>query len=184
MQNMRGHVRLTASVIFQLQLCHSITLTFHFLPIPLFTITVQTTGLQSRMSPTPFEITVTFLQDSVDGSPSEPHPYQVLKSASSSSIPSQMSRRSLLGTTEGGNTETQHMDQDTVLALTHDVRTFSDSLSRLHNVIHKRDGKNYTRSMVLPRQWFTVPLCDLGTFPRTQTKSLPLLLGNLALDTS
>ncbi|KAF6029279.1 ARHGAP29 [Bugula neritina] len=38
-----------------------------------------------------------------------------------------------------GTIDTQQMDQNTVLALTHDVRAFSDSLTKLHNVIYKRN---------------------------------------------
>lgn len=81
----------------------------------------------------------------------------VMKSASSSSIPlstsggttsSTISARrgtgvstdSSLSGYSNSHVDTQHMDQDAVLALTQDVRTFSDSLSKLHNTLHKKEG--------------------------------------------
>lgn len=42
--------------------------------------------------------------------------------------------------TIGTNPDSQHMDQDTVLALTQDVKTFSEYLAKLHNTVHNRNG--------------------------------------------
>ena len=53
----------------------------------------------------------------------------------------QMSDMGSSATVATTNSDSQHMDQDTVLALTQDVRNFSEYLAKLHNTVHKRSGK-------------------------------------------